>query len=120
MYLALGYIFRGELEWIAAMVSNACVSLGILIALTVASYIAWKWRDRRLFLRKLKMARITPEELWTRMQAGEEITVLDLRHEPDVLSGGAILPGARRFPPEELELRYKEVPRDRDIVLYCS
>jgi hypothetical protein len=28
--------------------------------------------------------------------------------------------GALRLTPEELEVRHEEIPRDRDIVLYCT
>ncbi len=45
--------------------------------------------------------------------------ILDLRHASELEDGGT-LPGALRFPPEELEVRHNEIPRDRDIVLYCT
>jgi hypothetical protein len=32
----------------------------------------------------------------------------------------AIIPGALHLMIEELETRQREVPRDRDIVLYCT
>ena len=52
--------------------------------------------------------------------AGEDITIIDLRHAPEIEADGAKLPGALRFPPAELERRHHEIPRDRDIVLYCT
>jgi len=119
-YLALGVVFRNELEWIAATVAHTGASLVAIIVLTFGSYLAWKWLDRRRYLHKLEMARMLPEELWRRIQAGEDITILDLRHPPDVKAHGGVIPGAIRFPPEELDTRYKEIPREKDIALYCS
>ena len=39
-----------------------------------------------------------------------------------VMEGGepTIIPGALHLMFEELEARHQEVPRDRDIVLYCT
>jgi membrane protein DedA with SNARE-associated domain len=119
-YLGLGFIFRSELEWIARIVANTGTSLAVIVSVVVLGYVGWKWFERRRFLRQIDIARVTPEEVWRRMQAGEAIALLDLRHAPDVDAQAAILPGALRFPPEELEARHMEIPRDRDIVLYCS
>ena len=119
-YLGLGFVFRSELEWIAGIVANTGASLAVILSVVLLGYFGWKWIERRHFLRQLDIARVTPEEVFRRMQAGEELAFLDLRHAPDVDSHAAILPGALRFPPEELETRHQEIPRDRDIVLYCS
>jgi|KBSSwiStaDraftv2_1062776.scaffolds.fasta_scaffold537591_2 membrane protein DedA with SNARE-associated domain/rhodanese-related sulfurtransferase len=119
-YLGLGFVFRRQLERVAAIVAQTGTSLGVVIVGGFAVYLGWKWFDRQRFLHRLKMARLTPEELWRRMQAGEKITILDLRHRPEIKKGGGVLPGALHFPPAEFEQRHSEVPRDRDVVLYCS
>jgi membrane protein DedA with SNARE-associated domain len=120
LYLGLGVIFRSELERIAAILARAGASVAVLGICAVGGYLGWKWVQRVRYLRKLEMARISPEELWDRMRAGESITILDLRHAPEVDDGGERLPGALRFAPEELEKKHHEIPRDRDIVLYCT
>jgi membrane protein DedA with SNARE-associated domain len=119
-YLTMGFLFRAQLERIAAIIARTGVSLALVAAGGLAGFIAWKWIGRRRFLRRLEMARITPAELMRRIEAGEAITILDLRHAPEVEADGAKLPGALRFAPEELETKHKEIPRDRDIVLYCT
>ena len=95
-------------------------SLAAVLIVTVGGYLGWKWLDRQRYLRRLAMARIQPQELWSRMQAGESFTIVDLRHTPENEPAGATLPGALRFRPEELEEKHQEIPRDRDIVLYCT
>src|SRR5215813_6842121 len=30
------------------------------------------------------------------------------------------IPGARRISPEELEQRHHDIPRDRDVILFCA
>ena len=120
LYLALGVVFRRELEDVARVVARTGVSLAVVLICAVGGYLGWKWLGRRRYVRKLAMARITPEALWRRIEAGEEVTILDLRHASEIDSSGAKVPGALLFPPEQLETRHHEVPRDRDIVLYCT
>jgi membrane protein DedA with SNARE-associated domain len=120
VYLTLGVIFRRELERIAALVSRTGVSLAVVVICAIGGYLGWKWLGRRRYLRKLEMARISPEELRRRIDGGEQITILDLRHASEIDADNAKVPGAIRFSPEELAAKHQEIPRDRDIVLYCT
>jgi membrane protein DedA with SNARE-associated domain len=120
LYLGLGVVFRRQLEDVAAVVSRTGVSLAAVVIGAIGGYLGWKWLGRRRYVRKLAMARITPEELWRRMEAGEDLTILDLRHSSEIDSDGSQVPGALRFPPQELETRHLDIPRDRDIILYCT
>ena len=73
---------------------------------------------RRRFLRRIRIARITPEELKARLDGGEDVMVVDVRHRVEFESEPTIIPGALHLMIEELEARPQEVPRDRDIVFY--
>ncbi len=64
--------------------------------------------------------RITPEELKDKLDAGETLTIIDLRHPLDLLPDPHTLPGALRISPEELERRHSEITRDGEIVLFCT
>ena len=46
--------------------------------------------------------------------------VVDLRHPLDVLAEPVTLPHALRIGPDELKQRQELIPRDRDVVLYCT
>jgi len=56
------------------------------------------------------------EELRRRMQVGE-VTILDVRPEDEYRSGH--IPGAISIPPQELERRMADLPRDREVIAYC-
>jgi rhodanese-related sulfurtransferase len=58
--------------------------------------------------------------LLERLSRGEEILIVDLRQPFDVEALPYRIPGAVRIAMEELEKRHQEIPRDREIVLYCS
>jgi len=91
-----------------------------LLAAAFAAYITWKYIARQRFLRQIRIARITPEELKAMLDGGEDVMVVDVRHRVEFESEPTIIPGALHLMIEELEARQQEVPRDRDIVLYCT
>ncbi len=119
-YLSIGYIFRNQLEIVAEQAARMGSFLLVLICLVLAAYVGWKFYQRRRFIRGLRVARITPEELMQMITSGEEIAVVDLRHELEVESDSFKLPGAIWMTMDEIEIRHQEIPRDRDVILYCS
>jgi membrane protein DedA with SNARE-associated domain len=117
-YTVLGYIFSDQLEVVAAYALRMGSWLVLAVAVLLAAWIAWKFVQRRRFLHKLAVARITPEELRGMLDAGEEIVVVDLRNP--VSAADNTFPGALRISVNEIAVRHEEIPRDRDIVLFCS
>jgi rhodanese-related sulfurtransferase len=73
-----------------------------------------------MVLAKLAASRLEPEELKAQLDAGEKVYIVDLRHPLELLPDPFTLPGAVHFSPEALAERHNEIPRDRDIVLYCT
>jgi membrane protein DedA with SNARE-associated domain/rhodanese-related sulfurtransferase len=119
-YIGTGYIFSGELERVAAHLAFMGRGVFALLFIALASYIGWKYFNRRRFLRKLRIARITPEELHDKMDAGEDVIVVDLRHELEFEAEPETIPGAVHMDSAELEEAIDVIPRDREIVLFCS
>jgi len=114
----IGYLFSGQLEEIGEVVGRAGFRLFLSIVLITGSWIGWKYFQRRRFFRKLTIARIPAQELRRMLEAGEEVMVIDVRG--GLSTGSGPIPGALRIPLSELAARHKEVPRDRDIVLFCT
>ncbi|MGI9102695.1 MAG: VTT domain-containing protein [Terriglobales bacterium] len=116
----VGYIFSDQLERLAFVFSRLGDIAVLLVVLLFAGYIAQKYLARRKFQRQLWMDRITPEELKKKIEAGESLVIVDLRHPLDFLPYPQLLPGALRIPPEQIQQRHGEIPRDREIILYCT
>jgi membrane protein DedA with SNARE-associated domain len=116
----LGYLFSDQLEQVAGYALQLGSLLLVLLAGGLIAYIVWKYIRRRRFIRELRIARITPEELKRILDAGEQIFIVDLRHPIDHETVPFVIPGALRLVAEELEERNTEIPRDRDVVLYCT
>jgi rhodanese-related sulfurtransferase len=118
--LALGVAFRGEisrlLDWLAALGTHAT----LLVAALLAGYVGYRFRQRRRFLRSLKAARISAHELHDMMTRGDDPVVLDVRTRAHRRLDGRQIPGAHAVDLDALEHTLAEVPRERDVVVYCA
>ena len=83
-------------------------------------YVAWKYIQRQRFIRSLRVHRISPEELKARIDAGEAVTIVDLRHSMDFEADPNTIPGALFLPSEEFDRRHQEIPADRELILFCT
>jgi membrane protein DedA with SNARE-associated domain/rhodanese-related sulfurtransferase len=119
-FAVTGYAFSGELERVAASAAYLGGWLLVLVLAAFASYILWKFYNRQRFLHKLRIARITPEELKEKIDAGEDVVVVDLRHALDFEAHPETIPGALHMDAAELEEASEVIPRDREIVLFCA
>jgi len=120
VYVGLGYAFHDQLARAVALAGRLGGMAVWLLAGLAALYLGVKVLRRRLFLRRLRIGRITPEELLRMLAAGEPVLIVDLRHELDVRADPTAIPGAIQMTPAELEQARPVLPRDRDVVLYCS
>jgi len=119
-YLGVGYAFSGEIERVAEYGLRLGRGLGLLLIGALACYIAYKFVARQRFLRQLRIGRITPDELKRKIDAGEELVIVDLRHSMDFEANPETIPGAFRIDAKELEQKNDRLPHDREVILYCT
>ena len=93
---------------------------GALILIGVIVFLVGRLIRRRMILKDLAAARLEPEELKRQLDEGEPVFIIDLRHPLEILPDPFTLPGALHFSPEALASRHGEIPRDRDVVLFCT
>ena len=119
-FILLGILFSRQLEQVIdALASLGSSALGVVVGL-LALYIGYKYFQRRRLLNELRMARITVDELHRMLETGENPIILDLRSQAALEEDPSLIRGALHMTLDEVELRHLEIPRDRDIVLYCS
>lgn len=119
-YAGLGFLFGKQLDRVAAYAKNFGGWMLLLFAVIVVVYVIYRWRERRRFLEQVKGDRITPDELKHKLESGEPLTIIDLRHPLDLLPDPRTLPGALRISPDELPERHNEIDRSNEIVLFCT
>src|SRR5215813_11075541 len=107
-FTSLGLIFSDQLEQIAVRALSWGGWAIAVLAGSLAAYILWKFIQRQRFLRRLRIARITPKELMDKLMAGENISIVDLRQPMDIEAFPQMIPGALRIAMEEIEERHGE------------
>jgi len=114
----VGYLFSSQLDAVGDLIGRAGFRLFLLIVALLSGWIGFKYLQRIRFLKKLSIARIPVEELHRMLSAGKDVMVIDVRGE--LAKPRDPIPGALRIPLRDLAARQKEIPRDRDIVLFCT
>jgi membrane protein DedA with SNARE-associated domain/rhodanese-related sulfurtransferase len=119
-FILVGDLFSRQLEQVInAFAGLGGSALGVVVGLA-ALYIGYKYYQRRRLLNELRMTRITVDELHQKQEAGENLVILDLRSHVELDQNPALISGAVHMTMDEVQLRQQEIPRDRDIILYCS
>ncbi len=119
-WMAIGYFFSDAIVLITARATKLGRVLGLVVVAALAGYILFKYVRRRLFIRKLRMARISPEALKQKLEAGEDVTIIDLRTPLDVAATPYAIPASRWLAADAIDEHEAEFLRARDLVLYCA
>ena len=119
-FAGIGFLFSNEVDDVALLLERLGIWALILAVGGLACYLARKYVQRRRFLRQLRISRISPEELMSKLAAREQLAIVDLRTAMGFEAEQVKLPGAVHIIPAEIEIRQQEIPRDREIVLYCT
>ncbi|MBT5700375.1 MAG: sulfurtransferase [Gammaproteobacteria bacterium] len=119
-FVLVGFYFHTELELIAQKAADAGLIAGLFLGGIVAAYFIYKIVTQQRFLRSLRMRRLTPEDVRQRISEGDDFHILDLRHDYDFDAFPHLVPGALRVPMESIDRHNGSIPKDSDIVLYCS
>ena len=119
-FLGLGFVFSGEIERLFARVESTRGWALAIVFGGLGAYVVYRFVSRQLFLRQLRIARMGAEELKARMDSGESVIIIDLRHALDVAADPETIPGALRLDAEELQRRQDWPPPDREVILFCT
>jgi membrane protein DedA with SNARE-associated domain/rhodanese-related sulfurtransferase len=118
--LGAGRLFGDALKRNPSLLDWAGRFSGALLLLAILGWFVWRVYRRRMVLRKLVQSRLEPQELKAQLDAGEPVYIVDLRHPLELLAEPFTLPNAMHFSPDALAARHGEIPRDRDVVLFCT
>lgn len=119
-FAGLGLVFSNQLDRVAQDVAQFGSWTMVVVVAAIAGFIAFKFYQRRRFIKEVAGTRIAPEELKAKLDAGCAVTIIDLRHPLDLLPDPRTIPGALQISPEELAARHGEITRDGEIVLFCT
>jgi membrane protein DedA with SNARE-associated domain/rhodanese-related sulfurtransferase len=118
--LLAGILFKSQIERLLEHLSDFGSAAGAGVVILLAGYIAYKWWERSRFHKMLRMARISVADLYELIQAGAAPLIIDVRSITARELEPRWIPGALHVPLEDVARQLKELPRDRDIILYCT
>jgi membrane protein DedA with SNARE-associated domain len=119
-YMGLGFFFAKEIERIAQNAQALGNWIVVLLISAFVAYLVYKFVARQKFLRDLRIGRITVAELKEKIDAGEQLSIVDLRHSLDFEADPETIPGAVHLDSKELSAKNSLLPADREVVLYCT
>ena len=117
--VVLGAIFHGAIDAALVAVTRWGEYGTILVVAVLASYFVFRLVDRQLFIRRLKMARISAQELANMIDSGGTPIIFDVRSAATREKEG-IIPGAIGARSDEISLVAANYARDAEIIIYCS
>ncbi len=118
--LGAGMLLQSQIAQLLPHVQQV-ISLVAWVALTLLlGYVAFKWWERRRFLRALRMARISVAELYELIEAGAAPVIVDVRSTTARALEPQQVPGAISMTIAQVGEQLKQLPRDKEIVLYCT
>ena len=121
-YLAVGYISRDFLAAVLRGFHAAGRAMEAVVVAALAVYVIY----RIIQFRKNKMYRVVPrvqvEELARRLasQDAGRVMIVDVRSHGYYDSGAARIKNSIRIEPNNLEEEIKNLPKEKDIYLYCT
>lgn len=86
----------------------------------IAASVAWRAAFRYYLVHRFSAPRIDPEELRRKMEEGADLIILDLRRDHDYDTSDSMIAGALRVRPASFHRVAHHLPRDRDLVFYCT
>ncbi len=124
-YLLAGRFF-GDLAKRSARVFTLLGHFAVIIFVAmVLGLMAYKFLKQRQFLTSVRELRLEPDELLQMIQTADRQGnippfIIDLRHPLDYLPDPRVLPHTVRVSPADLTAHQSLLPRDRDVILYCT
>jgi membrane protein DedA with SNARE-associated domain/rhodanese-related sulfurtransferase len=118
--LVAGMLFKAQIARLLEHLSEIGGVAGAGVVILLAAYIAFKWWERSRFYKLLRMARISVADLYELIQEGASPVIIDVRSITARALEPRWIPGALHVPLQDVARRLKELPRDRDIILYCT
>ena len=118
--MAAGMVFHRAidraLELLASLGSSALLVFGAALVV----WIAFKWWQRRRFYKFLRMVRISADELSALIDEGKSPVIVDVRTAGARMADPRRIPGAVVMTVDEVDQKVTELPREREIILYCT
>ena len=118
--VTVGFIFHRAVDRALDYLETMGYWAGGVLAVGLAVVILVKWWQRRRVRKLLELARISVHELKRMIESGAAPLIVDVRNRAAQNHDPRRIPGAIRLTIEEINEKLGDLPREREIVLYCA
>lgn len=118
--LGAGWLFHRQVARLLVNLEAMGTWALMFVAASFALLIGIKWWERQKLFKVLRMARISVEELHRLMDQGHDPVIVDVRSNAAKSIDGRYIPGAIKIEMADLDHRLHELPKEREIILYCN
>jgi rhodanese-related sulfurtransferase len=94
--------------------------LWLAIVAVAALLLIVEWMKRKRDRQEMEQHSITPDALYALLQSKQQVLLYDVRLPLDLLADSEIILGAKRIPPREVLENPSLIPKEKDIVVYCT
>ena len=120
IFLAVGVVFAGQIVVVLDFMTEFGTIAAVAIAIVLTTMIIYRYLRRRWMLSDRYAPRIAVNELRELIRRGESPIVIDVRSSVAMLQDARRVPGAMVATLAQLPTTAIELPRDREVVLYCN
>jgi membrane protein DedA with SNARE-associated domain/rhodanese-related sulfurtransferase len=118
--LLAGVLFKTQIEALLIHLDRIGSIALVGVLLLLFTYVGYKWWERTRFYKMLRMARITVAELYELIQSGASPLIIDVRSATARALEPHWIPGALHISLPDVGVHLQDLPRNRDIILYCT
>ncbi|HKR63647.1 MAG TPA: VTT domain-containing protein [Thermoanaerobaculia bacterium] len=118
--VAAGHVFHRAVDRVLLTLENMGGWAIALLLTALALFMIRKWMQRVRLLHKLRLARITPEELHELMEDEPPPVIIDVRTPSAQKRDPRRVRNAVVMPHDAIPEHVAELPRNREVILYCT
>ena len=118
--IGTGMLFHHEISRLIGNLEELGAIAVAAIGVVLGGYVARRWWQRRRFYNRLRMARITVDELHRLIAEGQRPVIVDLRTSFVREQDSRSIPDALVMDFAEVDRWLDQVPTDREIIFYCT
>jgi membrane protein DedA with SNARE-associated domain/rhodanese-related sulfurtransferase len=115
-----GMLFRHQIEQLMPHLADFGLAAVSVFCVLLVTYIAYKWWERVRFYSVLRMAQIEVGDLFKLMATPPPPLIIDVRSPTAIQLEPRRIPGAVHLPLAHVQQQLQGLPRDRDIISYCT
>ncbi len=119
-YLLCGALFHHQIDRVIVLFGLFGRRAGSVLVLLLCIFLAWRYSQRVRFRRQLRIDRMSPQDVHSALSSEPPPVIVDLRSPAEIERTGQKIMSARVLRPAELRAHFEEIPRDREVILYCT